>query len=97
VLAGLRSFNKRKVCALSSPENKPYKALMPMAACTLCRCSGAVALSMPTTNLQMNQQPLQQGLALVRGQPGEEAVGVHEDDGAYRFKNNAICSAALGG
>ena len=28
-----------------------YKALMPMAACMLWICSGAVALSMPTTNL----------------------------------------------
>ena len=34
------------------PDNSPYKALMPMAAGKLRMCSGATALSMPTTNLQ---------------------------------------------
>lgn len=34
------------------PDNNPYKALMPMAACKLRMCSGTTALSMPTTNLQ---------------------------------------------
>ena len=34
------------------PDNSPNKALMPMAAGKLRMCSGATALSMPTTNLQ---------------------------------------------
>ena len=46
------SFKSRKARPLSTPENKPYTALMPMAAFRLWMDSGAVAVSMPTTNLQ---------------------------------------------
>ena len=48
----VRSCKSRNARPLRTPENKPYKALMPMAAWTLCRLPGAVALTMPTTNLQ---------------------------------------------
>ena len=34
------------------PDKSPYKALIPMAACKLRMVSGAMAFSMPTTNLE---------------------------------------------